>query len=374
MNKKERLHLRQAGVVSSEVDILRLAEAGLSYEQLIPYFVRPEVAWFTAIDLIHLIECDIPSEIAKQYAAKRLHSPEIVVLYKNEILPDNELLSDYFYGFSESLVNSRSDFGFEVYPYYVLKKIPFSWYREYVSNYEKYPGKRTFQEITNAFVQEHTPKPILRELKKRYHLSSLGRYSPPLLEELVQNSDPDHNREKPVAIVLIARDDWNGLFHLDTDIYEHISRAYKLFINEVASPYAACNTIRTCGAYHGLTPSGNPSKPIELLLLCGHGNRNYLTLADFPKKKTLNIQHGKQLRAVASFVSGTIILNSCSTGQGGKDGENLATSIFSAMQPQQLYAPMEEGGFDLLAIDFQPRPVPYFTCGRKRTLVLERSG
>lgn len=363
MKKKEQLHLRKAGVVNSDDDLLRLVEAGISYEQLIPYFVRPQVAWFTALELTHLIECNIPPGVARQYAAKHLHSPEIVVLHRNGISPDNELLTDYFY----------STIDLDCYPYYALRKIPLSWHQDYISHYKKYPEKCTFQEITNTFIQEHTPKPIQREAKKRYNLSSLGRYSPRLLEELVRNSDPKYNFEKPVALVLMARDDWNGYYHLDTDIYEHIAQQYKLFIYEVASSHAACNAIRMCGAYHGLTPSGNASKPIELLLLCGHGNRYYLTLADFPKEKTLNMRHEKQLRAVASSVTGTIILNSCSTGQGGKNGENLATSIFSALQPQQLYAPMEKGGFDLLAIDFLPQPVPYFTCGRKRTLVLERS-
>ena len=359
MKKKERM-LRQAGALSSDDDFSRLVEAGVSYEQVISYFVRPNVAWFTAKDIINLVECEVPPDVARQYAAKRLRASEIIVLYRNGISPDDELLTDYYY----------SDVELDFSPYYVLRNIPSSWYREYVSPYKKYPGKRTFEKITNAFVQEQTPTFVQRELKKSCGLLTLGRYSPSLLEELARNLDQAYQSEKPVALSLLARDDWNGNYHLDTDIYQHIAKKYKLFIYEIASPRAAFKAITTCGTYHGRTASGEPLKPIELLLICGHGNKDSLTLADFPHEKTLNRDQRKQFRSVKPYVTGTVIINSCSTGEGGKEEENFATSVFSAMQPQRLYAPMESE-IGLLAIDFHPI-VPHFTCGMKRTLVLER--
>ncbi|HLC98333.1 MAG TPA: hypothetical protein VJC21_06170 [Candidatus Nanoarchaeia archaeon] len=365
--------------------------------------ISPEVAvsytGFSSDEVIRLVEGGIPADLAQKYAlpgvtsgdivcfAETGLSPETIAAYKEQslctsgiielaysgILPDDKRLLAYA---RDGRVGSAH------YPNFVLRNIPLSWYTWKTFHYERVPRA---EKLMAAFVREHLSPTLQQRLKEKCNLTAFERYSCRLLKEVSRNLNPRYQSEKPVAVVLSGKHDPDEAFIAGTlQAYMAIANRYKLFLGEAETREEAFHLLQKFGSHHGTTRSGKPRKPIELLLLSGHGNRVALNLGATPyddritksqllryqkhRKSYLSVLDGEQFRSLRPYVQGTVILDSCETGEGGKDAENLATCLFEALQLKKVYAPMHE--FQFLVID--DKLEPHFNCGKARTLVLER--
>ncbi|MBI1968478.1 hypothetical protein HYS49_01065 [Candidatus Woesearchaeota archaeon] len=327
----------------------------------------------TQQDIISLSEARVPAAVLGKY--ENTFSPSnIIALYRSGISSREA---------NRFLVESSLDEYFIT--LYLLKGISSSRYKSLVRSAGGSPrSPEQHARLMRKAIGSHFTKAQKSHLQKTYNLSCLERYSIPLLEELLLNRDPAHNEESPAALVVLPKSDWNGTFLEDVDIYQAISKKYKLFVYEARVRSEVFRSIRTFGSYQGITPERAPQKPLELLILAGHGSAFALNLGDedrlsatkenFPyalQSRYLSLLDEHRFRSVAPFVTGTVLLFSCLVGEGGKSVKNLATSIFTALPCQTLIAPQEDN-VKVFAIDLEPFPFPIYSCGKKRTLVLER--
>lgn len=355
-------------------EIITLAGAGIAPEVAQPYYALQKGSiGFTSQDIICFAENNISPALAAAYAHNGLRSSSILELYFCGIPPDDERLLAY----AQDGIASPS-----AYAQYVLRGMPLSWYQQKSAAYERAPSAKN---LTAAFVQEQVPKPSQRQLKKNCNLTTYARYSGPLLEEMVRNLDSFYQHEKPIALVIGAKNDPHAEFCFgNLQAHLAIAERYKLFICEARHREEAFQFIERFALYHGEARHGIPKKPIELLLLSGHGNRYALNLGKTPfddriktqqlpkyQESYLSVLDRKRFRCLAPFVSGTVLLDSCATGEGGAEVENLATCLFEALPIKALYAPMGDLRF-LIMNNAGAELVPFFSCGKNKTLVLER--
>lgn len=370
-----------------------ILQAGISPELAVSY------TGFSSDEVIRLVEGGIPANHAREYAFPGVTSgdiicfaeaglfPETIAAYKEQSLCTSGIVELAYSGIlpddKRLLAYARDGrLGSVHYPNFVLRDIPLSWYTWKTSHYERVPRA---EKLMAAFVREHLSPAVQQRLKEQCNLSAFERYSCRLLKEVSKNLNPACQREKPVAVVLSAKHDPDEAFIAGTlQAYMAIANRYKLFLGEAETREEAFHLLQKFGSLHGTTRGGKPRKPIELLLLSSHGNRVALNLGATPydnhitqsqllryqkhRKSYLSVLDREQFRSLRPYVQGTVILDSCETGEGGKDAENLATCLFEALQLKKVYAPTHE--FQFLVIDDQLEP--HFNCGRARTLVLER--
>ncbi|MDP3639846.1 MAG: hypothetical protein Q8R53_01445 [Nanoarchaeota archaeon] len=324
-------------------------------------------------EILNFHEAQVPAAVLGEYD-KKFSPSSIIALYRSEISPReaNRFLAE----------SSLNEYFITL---YLLRGISSHRYKFLVRSVGGSPrSPEQHARLMRKAIGAHFTKSQKSHLQKTYNLSCLERYSIPLLEELLLNRDPAHNEERPAALVILPKSDWNGTFLEDVDIYQAISKKYKLFAYEARVRSEVFGSIRTFGLYHGKTPEGDPQKPLELLILAGHGSAFALNLGDeerlnateenFPyalQSRYLSLLDEERFRRVAPFVTGTVLLFSCSAGEGGEKARNLATSIFTAFSCKRLIAPEEEK-INVLAIDLDPFPFPLYSCGKNRTLILER--
>ena len=177
-----------------------------------------------------------------------------------------------------------------------------------------------------------------------------------LLTENIRNLDPVYHADRPVALVIHNRFDWNGAFEDPMYIYQlrKLADGYKLFIVEVDTQADAFRQLQRIATLHGVDAAGKPKKPVSVLVIGGHGNPNALTLGYTPLKDTiqiddlrrfdsqyLTVQDGAQFKTAAPFIknNGEIVLVSCSTGAGGACATNLATTISENIPHARVHAP-----------------------------------
>lgn len=202
---------------------------------------------------------------------------------------------------------------------------------------------------------------------------------PALLRELIANrSQPRPPSDKrPLALAIFSTSDFNGAFEQNS--LADLTRAYRVLYVEVSSDEELLAALET----------HTRAEPAALLLIGGHGEPKSLRLGEDQRgagrdrfsgdrdrsneQLFLDREDGDQIgdrlrRAVAR--GGHIVLKSCSTGSGGYDGYNLASTV-AALAPQAyVHAPLQPTN-NRLQLDAQGRfAAPGFWHGASETLTI----
>lgn len=168
------------------------------------------------------------------------------------------------------------------------------------------------------------------------HVIPAGRenFSPSQIKELRENkkNQPD---DRPLTIIIFPEDDWNGAF--DTPGLENIDALMKesrVLFYRVSNKTDLFKIIETAGK----------KQKISNFIIGGHGTANSLRLGKGNNNQALlTLADRHYFAKVAPYFTEncTIILKSCSTGQGRNQAINLANIIKEAIPQCEVMAPTE---------------------------------
>tara|TARA_Y100000310_G_scaffold138694_1_gene137712 strand:- start:450 stop:3002 length:2553 start_codon:yes stop_codon:yes gene_type:complete len=171
-----------------------------------------------------------------------------------------------------------------------------------------------------------------------------------LLRENIRNLEKGYDPNKPVALIIHNKNDWNDAFSSSEYIKElgRLTKGYNRFIYETDKDEKGIEIIRYIGENF---------KDISLLTPGGHGDRISMNLGESDKKDfTLSrraiepydsyhfdITDEEELRSVSQYLTedASIILMSCSTGEGGESADNLANTFARAFEGRNVYSATE---------------------------------
>lgn len=167
-------------------------------------------------------------------------------------------------------------------------------------------------------------------LHKEFGISDFGRYPPELLLKQIEEAE---SKENPYGVVIFPRDDWNGAFYADADVFRKLD---KQLDGEFSLRFFECESkadiaralIKSNKRYN--PPDGSGHK-ISLLILGGHGSEKRINFGgdEHPSERhylTADDLMGGGVKKAGQFFeeNPTIILSSCSTGAEGGIGQELS--------------------------------------------------
>lgn len=126
---------------------------------------------------------------------------------------------------------------------------------------------------------------------------------------------------RPLAVLVFARDDYNGALR-NNGIHELMSRGYRVVYFEAETDTQLIDNFL----------SATEKQKADLFVISGHGTRKYIELKD-PSYEShfLDLSDRKQLNQAKlsgrMVKGGTVLLESCSTGEGGIDQYNMANML-----------------------------------------------
>ena len=161
------------------------------------------------------------------------------------------------------------------------------------------------------------------------------------------NSHDLHTQEGPRALVLLPRYDYqNPDYHFygsgGTMIRELClggGTANQVMVYVVPDEGSFIQAAQTVAGYDAV--SGVSSKPVDTLVMNGHGEKGYFRVGRDDDAGEIDRSDKGQLTAIRSALKegGTVIINACSTGEGGLKGGNLANTIAAVFtQAAHVYA------------------------------------
>lgn len=179
----------------------------------------------------------------------------------------------------------------------------------------------------------------LRELRESLNLDLLGRFdTPEAMEEILENRRaPEAVDHRPLAVVILSKDDWNGAFKVPN--YAALTEGYRVLYYE-----ADDDTDIRAAVLEATT-----SQKASLLVVGGHGERERLALgASDPRFGEVNEDEADYLdltdRADLEGLSARteagahVVLLSCSNGEGRGAVENVANLVAAAFPAQTIWS------------------------------------
>ena len=175
-----------------------------------------------------------------------------------------------------------------------------------------------------------------------------------LLEENFRNLDPNRNSDRPLALFVYPRWDWNGVYADQYPVLKEMVKKYKLLIYEVETEEELQAAVETVGSLHGLRRDGSPRKPIDLLVVSAHGRAMRVNLGNLKenvhdatngiKRKgspLLSTLHDHVFGTINRFMrrGGKFAFSSCLVGFGGDKMKNFITSVHAKLPHLQLTGP-----------------------------------
>jgi len=155
------------------------------------------------------------------------------------------------------------------------------------------------------------------------------------------NSHDLHTQESPRALVLLPRYDYqNPDYHfygsggiMIRELCLGGGTANQVMVYVVPDEGSFVQAAQTIAGYDAV--SGVSSKPVDTLVMNGHGERSNFRLGSDNDDGMIDTSDKKELSGIQSSLKngGTVVINSCSTGEGGLKGGNLANTI-AAVFPQ----------------------------------------
>jgi len=174
----------------------------------------------------------------------------------------------------------------------------------------------------------------IMELYEEYNITYFARYDKEILEELCNAMDPEYKKDRPVALAVYNKNDWNGAFYQDRKKHGGLKNTYKVIVYEVENEYEFRNAIRETYKKHGkidVFSINGHGEPEEINM--GEGNGEYYSI-DMGDR--VEMEHMKYM-----FVENPkIILNSCSTGKKIDGIGAMLSDVFDAT----LWAPERPSG------------------------------
>lgn len=175
-----------------------------------------------------------------------------------------------------------------------------------------------------------------RQFLEKHNLSFPNRYPISILKQMKNVYESVERQGKSTAILIIGKNDWNGAFEGGRP-YEDLLKGYNVFIYEVSSENDFIKTVKTFG-----TEQENAGKKIDLMIIGGHGYPGGINFSVVKGEQSeLDISDSEDLKGLDKFLApnGKIVLRSCSTGKGGAEANNIASTISKAFGGISVLAP-----------------------------------
>lgn len=150
-----------------------------------------------------------------------------------------------------------------------------------------------------------------------------------------QNFQPD---ARPLALIVFPKADWNRAFE-----YNHIQQLMRQGYQVVY-----CEAKKDLDLYQAIEEFGQKQK-ISLLMIGGHGSREDVAFGGPDPARNqkenevyyLDLSDRDELAPLAAYLENdaVIVLNSCSTGEGGPEEPNVANLLAGVFPGRTVYAP-----------------------------------
>ena len=195
------------------------------------------------------------------------------------------------------------------------------------------------------------------ELRKRYEtlnqeVAALGFettarfHNAKLLEEVLRNrKDPSVDDGRPVAVVVYPKPtgDPDGAF--DWTSMVELTQRYRVMFYEVGTDSGLIDALK----------EGGKARPADLVVLAGHGQQGVTSLSwghGVPQdSEVLDVEDEQQLvdAGVEQSVQpgASIVMLSCSTGEGRQAGDNIANMLARVYPGREVLAPVVNSGAQL---------------------------
>ncbi|GBR72370.1 hypothetical protein HP1_083 [Candidatus Termititenax spirochaetophilus] len=141
------------------------------------------------------------------------------------------------------------------------------------------------------------------------------------------------DKDKPVALMLYPKSDWNGAFE-NNQITELIAAGYQIGYYELGRDTEIRNAFAQVGG----------QRKIDLVVLAGHGTQTDLQLTQsryWRDEDYIDFSDAREFAGLDKYLAkdATIVLHSCSTGSGGQYVQNLANFMSGRFPGRTVFAP-----------------------------------
>lgn len=206
---------------------------------------------------------------------------------------------------------------------------------------------QAFKENFNSFIYMIDPPQALRK-KYNYIINKLRVLNITFPERLDTKSALEiiKNREnlkkpdsRPIALFIYPKKDFNGVFVFNK-IRELIDKGYRVFYYEARKDTEYYQAVRTVGKV----------KKIATKVIGGHGVKGFVSFgASDPAKSSdvreevfyLDLSDASEMKGMAKYMeeNSVIIVDSCSTGEGGEGARNVANMLRGVYSKSELFSP-----------------------------------
>ena len=225
-------------------------------------------------------------------------------------------------------------------------------------------GIDKFNAIVNPLKAEFGEKAVADLLVDNGYLMHLERFNPGDITEILKNRLENYPDGRPLAILVFTTYDYtgnqiaDGAFALDKDVLfkSLIDHGYRVMYYEVSTEGQMISALKYASM----------DQKASLIIFSGHGDRTDLVLGNpsrinrnlqgndgIPEDYILDMSDQKELfsAAVSNALvdNGTVILNSCGTGEGGNEKPNLARMMSDIYdQADFVFAPVAASNIESL--------------------------
>lgn len=181
-----------------------------------------------------------------------------------------------------------------------------------------------------AAIQLETKQPGLAKfLSEKCGITAFGRYP---VEMLIEQRENMENKERPYGIVLYPKDDWNGAFHADVEVFQTLRRRLKEDpkLKDFLIRIYECGSKKDIAkALIDLDQTYRDSHKISFAIIGGHGTKDSINFGgeSSPRNKLYSKDlHRSRVQKTGDFFEpeAVIVLVSCSTGQNEGIGQILS--------------------------------------------------
>lgn len=298
-----------------------------------------------------------PHEIAKRDPKKvrtlvrqaRQQSGEAFEVLTKVQREQQELFFDRFIALHDKTGQDLGDWGYRYFPVMDLLEKPEQVFA-FADKYKEATGGMIEFTRGDMFAFEQEYGAFADQVQERLGITHLFRYGKkkggneydfPLLEEAIRNLDPAVNADKPLAVFVVNKYDWNGAFRNVGGEIDRFRKTHKILISEVDNNDDFFKAIQRAGELHGVNAQGRPNKPIQLFMPMGHGEQKGILLgtsssqAERAGKEAVTVADKEQFEKIAPYFGkkAEITPYSCSVG-GGRFWQNNMVKMMAKAVPQ----------------------------------------
>lgn len=176
-----------------------------------------------------------------------------------------------------------------------------------------------------AYAIDEIGEEMASALYRSYGVRYFARYSDDMLEHMYENIE---GSTRPTIFVTYPHHDGNGAFYREGRVLDQLREHYNVVVYEVGDEGAFYTAVRDFGRRYGTTST---------IIIAGHGNPGSIRLGSDEETGMLDLSDEQEFRLLRSILrrSGTVILDSCSTGA----NEAAIGAMVSRVLGARLFAP-----------------------------------